>query len=115
MKAIDIALKDVSQAFRNKTAIMFMFVVPILVTSMFFFIFGSGADEEEEAFSLPQTSVQIVNLDQGEYGEILVEVLASEDLQDLIEEVLIPYENVEHLHSRSVRGFTGIRRHSLFK
>jgi ABC-type multidrug transport system permease subunit len=60
-----------------------MFVVPILVTGLFFFIFGSGSDDEE-AFDLPQTSVQIVNLDQGEYGQILVDVLRSEDLQDLI-------------------------------
>ena len=42
MKAFDIAIKDVKQAFRNKTALMFMFVVPILVTGMFLFIFGSG-------------------------------------------------------------------------
>jgi ABC-2 type transport system permease protein len=82
MKAIDIALKDVKQAFRSKTAIMFMFVIPILITSMFYFIFGSG--DNEEAFNLPQTSVQIVNLDQGEYGQVLVDVLRSDDLQDLI-------------------------------
>jgi ABC-2 type transport system permease protein len=82
MKAIDIALKDVKQAFRNKTALMFMFVIPILVTGLFFFIFGSGGDEE--AFNLPQTSVYVVNLDEGEYGEILVEVLRSEGLQDLL-------------------------------
>lgn len=104
MKAIDIALKDVKQAFRNKTAVMFMFVVPILVTTLFFFIFGSGVDDDEEAFDLPQTSVQIVNLDQGEYGEILVDVLRSEGLQDLIavtqtDDVDIARSAVDHQES----------------
>ncbi|MGD8455404.1 MAG: ABC transporter permease [Anaerolineales bacterium] len=104
MKAIDIAFKDVKQAFRNKTAVMFMFVVPILVTTLFFFIFGSGVDDEEEAFDLPQTSVQIVNLDRGEYGEILVDVLRNEGLQDLIavtqtEDVDIARSAVDHQES----------------
>jgi len=104
MKSIDIALKDVKQAFRNKTALMFMFVIPILVTGLFFFIFGSGDDEE--AFNLPQTSVYIVNLDEGEFGQVLVEVLRSEGLQDLL--AVTQTDDVEIARSAVDRQESGV-------
>lgn len=64
MKLFDVAWKDMRQSFRSLTGIMFMFVVPILVTGLFWFLFGGGG--EESSFSLPQTSVVVVNLDQGQ-------------------------------------------------
>lgn len=36
MKLFDVAFKDMRQSFRSLTGIMFMFVVPILVTFLFF-------------------------------------------------------------------------------
>ena len=50
MKAVDIALKDMRQSFRSKGAIVFMFVVPILITVLFSFMFGSiaGGDEDRD-------------------------------------------------------------------
>jgi ABC-2 type transport system permease protein len=104
MKAIEIALKDVKQAFRNKTALMFMFVIPILVTGLFFFIFGGGADEE--AFNLPQTSVYVVNLDEGEFGQVLVEVLRSEGLQELL--AVTQTDDVEIARSAVDRQESGV-------
>ena len=65
MKALDIALKDMRQSFRSKGAIIFMFVIPILITVLFSFMFGSIAGGDEE-FTLPQTAVVLVNLDEGE-------------------------------------------------
>lgn len=84
MKSIDIALKDLKQAFRNKTGLMFMFVVPILMTGLFYFIFGGTGGEDEDAFPLPPVAVQIVNLDQGEMGTIIGEIFQSEGFQDFL-------------------------------
>lgn len=64
MKLFDMAWKDMRQSFRSLSAIMFMFVVPVLVTVMFWFLFGGGG--EENVFTLPQTSVILVNLDEGQ-------------------------------------------------
>jgi len=84
MKALDIALKDMSQSFRSLFAIAFMFVIPILVTTLFALMFGGGGEEDEAAFQLPIIPVQIVNLDEGEMGGILVEILQIEELEDLL-------------------------------
>jgi ABC-2 type transport system permease protein len=64
MKLFDMAWKDLRQSFRSMTAIMFMFVIPILITVLFWFMFGGGGDDN--SFSLPQTSVALVNLDEGQ-------------------------------------------------
>lgn len=69
MKVFDIAFKDMTQSFRSLIAIMFMFVVPILMTAMFSLMFGgSGDDDGAEGFVLPTTEVILVNLDQGSFG-----------------------------------------------
>ncbi len=85
MKAIDIALKDMLQSFRSMFALAFMFLVPILITGMFVFLF-SGMGSGDGGFDLPQTQVQIVNEDQGEagLGQMLVDSLQSDGLQDLM-------------------------------
>ena len=64
MKLLDIAFKDMRQSYRSLTGIMFMFVVPILVTALFAFLFGGVG--EDAGFTLPQTSLVLVNLDSGE-------------------------------------------------
>ncbi len=63
MKALDIALKDMLRSFRSFFAIVFMFIVPLLVTGMFYFMFGNIA--ENGGFSLPRTKVIIANMDEG--------------------------------------------------
>lgn len=63
MQLLDITRKDLLQAMRSLSAIMFMFVVPVLVTVLFFFMFGGGGGGSN--FSVPRTTVVIVNLDQG--------------------------------------------------
>jgi ABC-2 type transport system permease protein len=64
MKIIDIALKDLTRSMRSTFAILFMFGVPLLVTGMFYLMFGniSGGDE---SFDLPVTRVVVANLDEG--------------------------------------------------
>ena len=63
MKALDIALKDMLRSFRSFFAIVFMFVVPLLVTGMFYFMFGNLA--QDGGFNLPRTKVIIANMDAG--------------------------------------------------
>ena len=65
MKALDIALKDMRQSFRSKGAIVFMFVIPILITVLFSFMFGSIAGDDE-GFAFATIPVVVVNLDQGQ-------------------------------------------------
>src|SRR5690349_490744 len=101
MKAFDIALKDLTRSFRNAFSVVFMFGVPLLVTGMFYFMFGNTAGEG--GFDLPRTKVIIANMDQGgpkfqvnpknipggrqsdTMGELIVSILESEDMADLIE------------------------------
>jgi ABC-type Na+ efflux pump permease subunit len=106
MKSIDIALKDMLRSFRSFFAIVFMFVVPLLVTGMFYFMFGNLADNG--GFSLPRTKVIIANMDKGgpkfqvnpknipggkkadTMGELVVNILQSDEMADLIEVSFAP-------------------------
>lgn len=95
MKVLNVAFKDMRQAFRSRTAIIFMFVVPILVTVLFALMFGNIAGGDAE-FSLPLTQVVVVNLDEGvmpaqapqvnaaNMGALLRQLLGGEELRDLI-------------------------------
>jgi ABC-2 type transport system permease protein len=105
MKAFDIALKDLTRSFRNAFSVVFMFGVPLLVTGMFYFMFGNIA--EEGGFNLPKTKVIIANLDKGgpkfqvnpknipggkkakSMGDLVVSILQSDDMSDLIEATLV--------------------------
>jgi ABC-2 type transport system permease protein len=101
MKAIDIALKDLKRSFRSAFAVVFMFGVPLLVTGMFYFMFGNMA--QNGGFDLPRTKVVVANMDAGgpkfqvnpknipggrkaeTMGDLIVSILESEDMADLIE------------------------------
>jgi ABC-type Na+ efflux pump permease subunit len=101
MKAFDIAFKDMLRSFRSFFAIVFMFIVPLLVTGMFYFMFGNIASNGE--FNLPKTKVIVANLDEGgprfnvnpknipggreadTMGELIVNILESDDMLDLID------------------------------
>ena len=63
MKALDIALKDVLRSFRSAFAIVFMFVVPMLVTGLFYLMFGNVAGDN--GFNLPRTKLVVANMDAG--------------------------------------------------
>lgn len=100
MKAIDIAIKELVSSFRSAFALIFMFVIPILVTGIFYVMFGGSG---ETGFDVPVTKVVVVNLDAGgagfnviaanlpdaegleSMGDFLVQTLQSPDLEHLIE------------------------------
>ena len=65
MKILDIAFKDLTRSFRSTFALIFMFGVPLLMTGMFYFMFGSIANNDQ-GFSVPVTKVVIANLDLGD-------------------------------------------------
>src|SRR3972149_10716657 len=106
MKAIDIALKDLTRSFRSAFAVVFMFGLPLLVTGMFYFMFGNLARDGE--FNLPKTKVIIANMDEGgpkfqvnpknipggkqadTMGELIVSILQSDEMTDLIEVSFAP-------------------------
>ncbi len=67
MKVLDIAIKDMTRSFRSAFALIFMFGVPLLMTGMFYFMFG-GSGSGNSDFSMPVTRVVIANLDQGAPG-----------------------------------------------
>ena len=100
MKILDIALQDMTRSFRSAFAVVFMFGLPLLVTGMFYFMFGNIASGGE--FNLPVTKVVVANLDEGgprfqvsaknipggaeadTLGELVVGILQSEAMADLI-------------------------------
>ncbi len=106
MKAFDIALKDLTRSFRSAFAIIFMFGVPLLVTGMFYLMFGNMA--QNGGFDLPKTKVIIANMDAGgpkfqinpkhipgghkaeTMGDLVVSILQSDEMTDLIEIVFAP-------------------------
>jgi ABC-2 type transport system permease protein len=67
MKIFDIALKDMTRSFRSAFALVFMFGVPLLMTGMFYLMFG-GTGNNGQSFTLPVTKVVVANLDQGGPG-----------------------------------------------
>jgi ABC-type Na+ efflux pump permease subunit len=106
MKAFDIAIKDLTRSFRSAFAVIFMFGVPLLVTGMFYFMFGNVS--ENGGFDLPRTKVIIANMDEGgprfqvnpknipggrqadTMGDLIVSILESDELADLIEITFAP-------------------------
>ena len=108
MKIIDIALKDLTRSMRSTFAVLFMFGVPLLVTGMFYFMFGNIASEDG-GFNLPVTRVAIANLDEGSpdlqlgtsmlglpagqalsnVGEIVALILQNEAVADLVTVTLV--------------------------
>jgi len=101
MKALDIALKDLTRSFRSLFAVVFMFVIPLLVTGLFALMFGRIGSSEE--FDLPRVKVVVANQDlhgprlqagsknipggikADTLSELMVAVLESEDMAELLE------------------------------
>ena len=94
MKSLAIAFKDLTHSFRSTFAIIFMFGVPLMVTGLFYLMFGS-LSADKSGFNLPPTKVVIVNLDAGDpqagqLGQIMVAALQSEDFTSLMDISLSP-------------------------
>jgi len=104
-KVFDIALKDLTRSLRSAMALAFMFGIPLLVTGLFYLMFGSRASQGE--FNLPRTRLVIANLDTdaprfqsgsgsvpggiraNTMSELVVNVLRSEKMADLLETSMV--------------------------
>lgn len=92
MKVFDIALKDMTRSFRSVFALAFMFGIPILMTGMFYLMFGGAGGDEDAGFGMPATQIQIVNQDQGmavggqvlNMGDLIVDVFQAETVAEYI-------------------------------
>jgi ABC-2 type transport system permease protein len=112
MNLFDIAFKDMRLAFRSRTALIFMFVIPVLVTILFSFMF-SGIAGGDEAMEVPRTAVVVANLDAGDVpalltmpeaegmsgvdlagadsmGDILVQMLQGDTIAGIVEVTTVP-------------------------
>jgi ABC-2 type transport system permease protein len=105
MKIFDIAIKDMTRSFRSLFALMFMFGVPLLMATMFYFMFG-GLSQDGTGYSLPATKVVVANLDQGgpgfeaaraqfpaalqanSMGDVIVSILQDKGFADLMQVTL---------------------------
>lgn len=112
MKLFDIALKDMLRSYRSAIGLVFMFVVPLLVTGLFFLMFGGQADSG--GFDLPRTRVVIANMDRNAprlqagsknipgdirantLSELVVAVLQSEEMAELVEVATVDDELIAH-------------------
>ncbi len=63
MKILDIALKDLTRSFRSAFALVFMFVIPLLIPGMFSIMFNDQSNSTDAP--IPITTLVIANLDQG--------------------------------------------------
>jgi len=113
MKILDIALKDLTRSSRSVFAVLFMFGVPLLVTGMFYVMFGGMADSDS-GISLPKTNIVIANLDAGgsgfdtamsqfpadadiqSMGDMVVYALEQDDLADLMTVTLVDSAEAAH-------------------
>ncbi len=105
MKTITIALKDLTRSFRSAFALAFMFAVPLLVTGMFYLMFGNTT---AKAAASTAVTVVVANLDQGDsslapglaaysneagaqsLGQLVVQALQSPALANVLEVSLAP-------------------------
>lgn len=106
LKAIDIALKDMTRSMRSLIAVAFMFGIPLLVTGMFYLMFGSTSSQG--GFNLPRIKLVVANLDKDaprlqagtknipggikahSMSDLVVKVLQSDEMADLLEVSLAP-------------------------
>ncbi len=87
-KVTNIAWKDLLITFRDPTALVLMLGTPFLLTLAIAFAFGGLTGGGTGGTGLQNVPVVVVNQDAGQFGEMLVEILQSEDLADLLEPTL---------------------------
>jgi ABC-type Na+ efflux pump permease subunit len=82
MKALQIAWKDTLTRFRDWKALTGMLAAPLIISGMIGLAFGNLSSGEVPLKDVP---VAIVNKDDGQLGQVYVDVLDGEDLNDLID------------------------------
>jgi ABC-2 type transport system permease protein len=83
MKFLQIAFKDLTIAFRDRTGLLLMLAAPVVLT--FGMALVSGRLSGSSGPALADIPVVIVNLDGGDIGNSLAEAFSSEELAALLE------------------------------
>lgn len=82
-KALHVACKDIRIRIADRTALLFLLVTPFVLTLILGAAFGGlGGGEENGPSAIP---VAVANLDGGQLGRVLVDVLTSPELSDLFD------------------------------
>lgn len=103
MKTLDIALLNLTRSFRSAFLLVFMFIIPLLMTGMLSLMFGNPSAQDGTGLALPHTRVVIANLDRGSptlaaglaalspegsaqsLGEMIVQSLQSQQFTDWLD------------------------------
>lgn len=86
-KILNIGWKDLITTFRDPAALVLMLITPLALTLTMAFAFGGFGDDGAEGTGLSDIPVVVVNHDDGELGARLVEFLASDQLEELLDPV----------------------------
>jgi ABC-2 type transport system permease protein len=86
MKTLTIAFKDLLIVTRDRSGFILMLVAPLALTLVVSFAFG-GLGGGTGGTGLADIPVALVNLDEGSFSQILVDVFHSQDLEGLVEPV----------------------------
>lgn len=87
-KIITIAFKDLLIVTRDRSGFILMLVAPLALTLVVAFAFG-GLGGGTGGTGLADIPVAIVNLDEGQFSQILIRVFESDDLSGLVEPVML--------------------------
>jgi ABC-2 type transport system permease protein len=83
-KALNVAWKDLTLAFRDSTALILMIVAPFALTLVIAFAFGALTGGGSSTGGISGIPVIVVNHDTGQFGAYLQNVFRSQDLADLL-------------------------------
>ena len=86
MTELHVAIKDLRGALRSRFFIGVAMFVPLLVTALFFFAFGSRVRETGKGPGMAPVRTVVVNGDAGslQLGRVVVNTLASPQLRDIV-------------------------------
>ena len=82
LKTLLIGIKDLKLMFRDRAALVFMLLAPLLLTIGMGFVTGRFSGGSSGLSDIP---VVVVNLDNEQLGDALADLFASEELADLLE------------------------------
>jgi ABC-2 type transport system permease protein len=82
-KLLNVAWKDLLITFRDPAALVMMLLTPFLLTLAMAFAFGGLGGGSSTGIN--RISVVIVNHDSGQFGQIMADAFAAQDLADLLQ------------------------------
>jgi ABC-2 type transport system permease protein len=88
-KILVIALKDLTLVFRDRAALLLMLLVPFMLTIGLGLVTGRFTAGGGNRSGISEIPVIIVNKDSGQLGNVLVDLLTSDDLAKLVAPIVL--------------------------